>query len=152
MRYQDCVSVHFLLQPEGHLHGLAIARWTPDHYRPCLNLDVGISEGCFIFDFTSLPLEAAQPIYPTMCTKVVVKHQSIIIYNQSFLLRGRYLFSGFFGSKWIFSQVNIFSRTFPDFVKFKGISRTCYFPGFSGRMGILIKLYATAWKIIYFLL
>ena len=29
---------------------------------PCLNLRVGISEGCFIFDFASLPLEVAQPI------------------------------------------------------------------------------------------
>ena len=29
---------------------------------PCSNLGVGISEGCFIFDFPSLPLEIAQPI------------------------------------------------------------------------------------------
>jgi len=47
-----------------------------DHRSTCLNLDVGISEGCFIFDFTSLPLEIAGPMKPTMCTKVVVKHQS----------------------------------------------------------------------------
>ena len=40
---------------------------------------MGISEGCFIFDFASLPLEVARPIQPTMGTKVAVKHQSIII-------------------------------------------------------------------------
>jgi len=28
----------------------------------CLNLGVGISEGCFIFEFASLPLEVARPI------------------------------------------------------------------------------------------
>ena len=32
------------------------------HYHPCLNLGVGISEGCFIFDFASLSLEVARPI------------------------------------------------------------------------------------------
>jgi len=35
-----------------------------------------ISEGCFVFDFASLPSEVAGLIYPTMCTKVAVKHQS----------------------------------------------------------------------------
>ena len=40
------------------------------------NLHLSISEGCFIFDFASLPLKVAQPIYPTMCTKVAIKHQS----------------------------------------------------------------------------
>ena len=39
---------------------------------------MGISEGCFIFDFASLHLEVAWPIYPTMCTKVAVKHRSSI--------------------------------------------------------------------------
>ena len=29
---------------------LLVACWTTDHYRPCSNLGVGISEGCFIFD------------------------------------------------------------------------------------------------------
>ena len=43
---------------------------------PSSNLGMGISTGCFIFDFTSLPLEVAWPIYPTMCTKVAVKYQS----------------------------------------------------------------------------
>ena len=37
---------------------------------------MGISEGCFIFDFASLPLEVYRAIYPTICTKVAVKHQS----------------------------------------------------------------------------
>jgi len=35
----------------GHLRRLAVARWTIDHYHPYLNPSVGISEGCFIFDF-----------------------------------------------------------------------------------------------------
>ena len=60
----------------GRLRGLAVACWTTDHYHMSSNLGVGISEGCFIFDFTSLPSEVARPIYPTMCTKVAVKHQS----------------------------------------------------------------------------
>jgi len=40
------------------------------------SLPPGISEGCFISDFTSLPLEVTRPIQPTTCTKVAVKHQS----------------------------------------------------------------------------
>ena len=32
------------------------------HNKQCSNLVVGISEGCFIVDFASLPLEVAQPI------------------------------------------------------------------------------------------
>ena len=44
------------------LRGLAVACWTTDHYYPCSNLDVGISEGCFIFDFASLPLKVTRPI------------------------------------------------------------------------------------------
>ncbi|KAK2148732.1 hypothetical protein LSH36_486g06051 [Paralvinella palmiformis] len=42
---------------QGRLRGLAVACWTTDPYYPCSNLGVGISEGCFIFDFASLPLE-----------------------------------------------------------------------------------------------
>ena len=45
----------------GRLRGLAVACRTTDHYRPCSNLGVGISEG-FVFDFASLPLEVARPI------------------------------------------------------------------------------------------
>ena len=55
----------------GRLHGLAATRWTTDHYHPCSNLGVGMSEGCFV----SLPLEVARPIQPTLCEKVAVKHQ-----------------------------------------------------------------------------
>ena len=40
---------------------------------------VGISEGCFIFDSASLPLEVGWPIWSPMCTKVAVKHPIIII-------------------------------------------------------------------------
>ena len=46
----------------GRLRGLAVACWTTDHYHPCSNLGVGISEGCFVFEFASLPLEVAWPI------------------------------------------------------------------------------------------
>ena len=52
---------HFHPTP-GRLHGLAVACWTTDHYHPCLNPGVGISEGCFVFHFVSLPLEVARPI------------------------------------------------------------------------------------------
>jgi len=45
----------------GGLRGLVVACWT-DHYHPCSNLGVGISEGCFIFDFASLLLEITRPI------------------------------------------------------------------------------------------
>ena len=44
------------------LRGLSVAYGITDHYYPCSNLGVGISEGCFIFDFDSLPLEVARPI------------------------------------------------------------------------------------------
>ena len=46
----------------GRLRGLAVACWITDHYHPGLNLGLGISEGCFIFDFASFPLEVTQPI------------------------------------------------------------------------------------------
>ena len=36
----------------GRLRGLAVACWTTDHYHPCSNTGVGISEGCFV-SFTS---------------------------------------------------------------------------------------------------
>ena len=35
----------------GRLRGLAVACWIIDHHHPCSNLGLGISEGCFIFDF-----------------------------------------------------------------------------------------------------
>jgi len=60
----------------GRLRGLAVACWTTDHYHPCLTPGVGISGGCFVFHFVSLPLEVARPIKPTLCTKVAIKHQS----------------------------------------------------------------------------
>ena len=44
----------------GRLRGLAVACWTTDHTYPFSN--PGISEGCFIFDFASLPLDVARPI------------------------------------------------------------------------------------------
>ena len=53
-----------------------VAHWITDHYHLSSNLGVGISEGCFIFDFASLPLDVVRPIQPTICTKVAVKHRS----------------------------------------------------------------------------
>ena len=47
---------------KGRLRGLAVACWTTDHYHPCSNLGVGISEGCFIFYFAPLLLKLARPI------------------------------------------------------------------------------------------
>ena len=41
---------------------LLVARWTTNHNHLSSNLSVDISEGCFIFDFASLPLEIARPI------------------------------------------------------------------------------------------
>jgi len=46
----------------GWLCGPAVACWITDHYHPCSNLGMGISEGCFILDFASLPLEVSRPI------------------------------------------------------------------------------------------
>ena len=40
-----------------------------DHYHPCSNPGVGISDGCFVFHFVSLPLEVARPILPTLCAQ-----------------------------------------------------------------------------------
>ena len=55
------------MSERGRLRGLAGACW---------NFGMGISNGCFIFDFDSLSLEVARPIQPTLCTNVPVKHQS----------------------------------------------------------------------------
>ena len=72
----DYNTNHLQRIQKGRLRGLAVACWTTDHYHPCSNPGVDISEGCFVFDIASLPLEFARPIQPTMCTKVAVKHQS----------------------------------------------------------------------------
>ena len=39
-----------------------VAFWNIDYYHSRSNLGVGMSEGCFIFDFDSLHLEVARPI------------------------------------------------------------------------------------------
>ena len=41
--------------------GLAVACWTTDHYHPCSNPGVGISEGCFVFHPFSLPCAQKWP-------------------------------------------------------------------------------------------
>jgi len=46
----------------GRLRGLAVACSTTDHSHEGSNPGVGISEGCFISDFTSLPLEVVRSI------------------------------------------------------------------------------------------
>ena len=56
----------------GHIRGLTVVCWITDHYHPCSNLWVGISEGCYIFHFASLPLVAGRSIQPTICTKVII--------------------------------------------------------------------------------
>ena len=55
-------------------------RWTTDHYHPSSNIGLGISEGCFIFHFGSLLLEAARPILPTTCAKVASNINHHLIY------------------------------------------------------------------------
>ena len=55
------IQTPFRFHP-GCLRGLAVVCWITDHYHPGLNLGVGISEGCFIFDFASLPSEVTWPI------------------------------------------------------------------------------------------
>jgi len=52
----------YLDEYKGRLRGLAVACRNTDHYHPCSNPGVGISEGCFVFHFVSLPLEVARPI------------------------------------------------------------------------------------------
>jgi len=85
----------FLMDPNSHKYsgewpgrhrGLAVAWWTTNHYHPCANLGVGISEGCFIFDFASLPLEIARPHLAYHVHKTGRKTSIIIIWldNLSF--------------------------------------------------------------------
>ena len=80
---------------QGRLRGIAVACWTTDHYHPCSNPGVGISVGCFVFHFVSLPLEVARPIQPTLCTKVAVRHQSSSSVNISNIYIYIYIYSIF---------------------------------------------------------
>ena len=60
---QNALLLHWAQDSfSGCLRGLVVSCWTADRYHPCSNFVVGISEGCFIFDFASLPLEVARPI------------------------------------------------------------------------------------------
>jgi len=65
------ILYYFSSEWSGRLRRLAVACWTTDHYHPCSDLGVGISEGCFTFDFASLRLEVARLIRPTMRTKPI---------------------------------------------------------------------------------
>jgi len=42
------IKTHSNFNPLGRLRGLAVACWTAGHNHPYSNLDVGISEGCFM--------------------------------------------------------------------------------------------------------
>ena len=57
-----CCLISLLNNTLGRLRGLTVACWTTDHNHPCSNPGVGISEGCFVFHFVSLPLDVARPI------------------------------------------------------------------------------------------
>jgi len=60
-RKKDTVNIENVQRRAiGRLRGLAVACSTTDHYHSCSNLGVGISEGCFISDFASLPLGVAR--------------------------------------------------------------------------------------------
>ena len=54
-----CVCVCVCFRTRGASVVKLVARWTKDHYH---HFRISISEGCFIFDFASLPLEVARPI------------------------------------------------------------------------------------------
>jgi len=59
------MHTYIQLQKHMHLHLGRLRGLTDsmlDHRSLSLHLRMGISEGCFIFDFVSLPLEVAQPI------------------------------------------------------------------------------------------
>ena len=63
----------------GRLRGLAVACWTTDHYHPCSNPGVDISEGCFVFDFTPFRGRSAHLAYHVHKSG---RKTSIIIFNQ----------------------------------------------------------------------
>jgi len=52
----------FVIAIKGRLRGIAVTCWIIDHYHPCSNLGVIISEGCFIFDLASLHLETSRSV------------------------------------------------------------------------------------------
>ena len=53
-------KVYVFKASKGRLRGLGLACLITDYSHPCSNPGVGISEGCFIFDFASLHLEVAR--------------------------------------------------------------------------------------------
>jgi len=59
-KFLFCLTKVFFLSTEASVS--SVVCWITDYYHPCSNLGVGISEGCFIIDFASLPLEVARPI------------------------------------------------------------------------------------------
>ena len=69
--------------------------WSTDHYHLSSNLGVGISEGCFIFDFASLPSEVHLAYHvhksgrkTSFIIIVIIFFIIIIIRNQcSFIIR-----------------------------------------------------------------
>ena len=71
MYYYCCACT----QPPPHIYkhtpGSALAH-------PCSKLNVGISEGCFIFDFTSLPMVVTLPlayhVHKSGCKTPIITH------------------------------------------------------------------------------
>ena len=78
--YVTYVSVNRWIQIDssetclGRLRGLAVACWTTDHYHPCSNLGMGISEGCFTLTSLHYLWRSLDP-FSFPCTQAV-KHQS----------------------------------------------------------------------------
>ena len=62
MNHEPYSPRSFFMVFMGPLRRLTLAFWVTDHYHPCSNLGVGISEGCFIFHFASLPMELVRLI------------------------------------------------------------------------------------------
>ena len=60
-----CTFVVFCIYfiQSGSLRGLAVACWTTDHYHPCSNIGVGISEGCFVITLGGRSAHLAYPVH-----------------------------------------------------------------------------------------
>ena len=64
--------------------------WTRHHYHPRSNLGVGISEGGFIFDFASLPLEVAYHVHKSGRKTPIIIIISRLDTDDEYLARLRY--------------------------------------------------------------
>ena len=83
------------MKPPSLFHGLtdnAVGHRSKPHE---FKVRRGMSEGCFVFQFASLPLELSHPIQPTLCPKVVVKHETSPMTLLSSYAQGMVLFESF---------------------------------------------------------